>query len=77
MRCITLKERGKVSFWSRQGQEIIGLIDLEEESLKYLPDNICLDGELVAISDNPDTYKKTMKLARTKCRKTRIKSKSV
>lgn len=66
MRCITLKERGKVSFWSRQGQEIIGLIDLEEESLKYLPDNICLDGELVAISDNPDTYKKTMKLARTK-----------
>lgn len=66
MRCIAMRDNNKVSFWSRQGQEITGLVDLEQEMLKKLPNNICLDGELVAISDNPDTYKQTIKLARTK-----------
>lgn len=65
MRCIMMRENGNVTFWSRQGQQIEGLVDLEDEA-RYFPDNICLDGELVAISDNPDTYKQTMKLARTK-----------
>lgn len=66
MRCIAMRDNDKVSFWSRQGQEITGLVDLEQEMFKKLPNNICLDGELVAISDNPDTYKQTIKLARTK-----------
>lgn len=66
MRCIMLKAENEVTFWSRQGQQIIGLVDLENEAMNKLPANVCLDGELVAISDNPDTYKQTMKLARTK-----------
>ena len=65
MRCIMLKESGNVTFWSRQGQKIDGLVDLEEEA-KYFPDNLCLDGELIADVGNPDTYKDTMKRARNK-----------
>lgn len=65
MRCIMLKESGSVTFWSRQGQKIDGLVDLEEEA-KYFPDNLCLDGELIADVGNPDTYKDTMKRARNK-----------
>ena len=65
MRCIMLKENGSVTFWSRQGQKIDGLVDLEEEA-KYFPDNLCLDGELIADVGNPDTYKDTMKRARNK-----------
>ena len=65
MRCIMLKESGSVTFWSRQGQKIDGLVDLEEEA-KYFPDNLCLDGELSADVGNPDTYKDTMKRARNK-----------
>ena len=65
MRCIMLKENGNVTFWSRQGQKIDGLIDLEEEA-KYFPNDLCLDGELIADVGNPDTYKDTMKRARNK-----------
>lgn len=65
MRCTMLKENGKVTFSSRQGQPIDGLVDLAEEA-KGLPDDIAVDGELVAIANNPDTYKDTMKRARTK-----------
>ena len=66
MRCIMMKENGEVKFFSRQGQLIEGLVDLEDEAKKYLPDDTVLDGELVSIQDNPDTYKQTMKTARTK-----------
>lgn len=65
MRCIMLKKDNKVTFWSRQGQKIEGLVDLEEEA-KYFPNDICLDGELIADVGNPDTYKDTMKRARNK-----------
>ena len=66
MRCIMLKESGSVTFWSRQGQKIDGLVDLEEEAAKYFPNDLCLDGELIADVGNPDTYKDTMKRARNK-----------
>lgn len=63
MRCIMLKKDNNVTFWSRKGQKIEGLVDLEQEA-KAFPDNLCLDGELVAIVDGPDTYKDTMRRAR-------------
>lgn len=66
MRCIAIKKDGVVKFWSRQGQEITGLVDLEQEMKYKLIDNIALDGELVAIVNSPDTYKETMKKARNK-----------
>ena len=66
-RIIAMKENGQVSFWTRQGQPYEGLVDLEKEMLEYMPDNICLDGEIVAIdTDKENTYKNTMKLSRTK-----------
>ena len=66
-RIIAMKEDGKVSFWTRQGQKYEGLVDLEAALLKSPEDNIVLDGEIVAIDTaKEDTYKNTMKLSRTK-----------
>lgn len=66
-RIIAMKDNGKVSFWTRQGQKYEGLVDLENELLNSPEDNFVLDGEIVAIdTDLENTYKNTMKLSRTK-----------
>ena len=66
-RIIAMKEDGKVSFWTRQGQKYEGLIDLEQDLLNSPTDNFVFDGEIVAIyTDLENTYKNTMKLSRTK-----------
>jgi len=66
-RIIAMKNNGEVSFWTRQGQKYIGLVDLENELKNIIDDNFVLDGELVAIETSlEDTYKNTMKLSRTK-----------
>ena len=48
-RIIAIKENGKVTFYTRQGQLYEGLVDLEQEMLEKLPDNICLDGEITLL----------------------------
>lgn len=66
-RIIAMKEEGKVSFWTRQGQKYEGLVDLEQDLLNSPTDNFVFDGEIVAIdTDKENTYKNTMKLSRTK-----------
>ncbi|MBP5471018.1 MAG: hypothetical protein J6Z11_17450 [Candidatus Riflebacteria bacterium] len=66
-RIIAMKDNGKVSFWTRQGQKYEGLVDLENELLNSPEDNFVFDGEIVAIdTDLENTYKNTMKLSRTK-----------
>lgn len=66
-RIIAMKDDGKVSFWTRQGQKYEGLVDLEKELLECSNDNFVFDGEIVAIdTDKENTYKNTMKLSRTK-----------
>lgn len=66
-RIIAMKDNGKVSFWTRQGQKYEGLVDLEKELLECTDDNFVFDGEIVAIdTDLENTYKNTMKLSRTK-----------
>lgn len=66
-RIIAIKDHGQVKFYTRQGQEYIGLVDLEAELKKNPLDNFVLDGELVAIDTEKEvTYKNTMKLSRTK-----------
>ena len=45
-RIIALKENGQVSFYTRAGQKYEGLVDLEDEMMVFMPDNICLDGEI-------------------------------
>jgi len=66
-RIIAIKDNGKVSFYTRQGQKYEGLVDLENELLNSPEDNFVFDGEIVAIdTDLENTYKNTMKLSRTK-----------
>ena len=69
-RIIALKENGQVSFFTRAGQKYEGLVDLESEMLRFLPDNICLDGEITLLDrgtlSSKDAYKETMKIVRTK-----------
>ena len=66
-RIIAMKDNGKVSFWTRQGQSYEGLVDLQTELENSPEDNFVFDGEIVAIdTDLENTYKNTMKLSRTK-----------
>lgn len=69
-RIIALKENGHVSFYTRAGQKYEGLVDLEDEMSRLMPDNLCLDGEITLLVrgnlSSKDTYKETMKIVRTK-----------
>lgn len=69
-RIIALKENGQVSFFTRAGQKYEGLVDLEDEMARLMPDNICLDGEITLLCrgdlSSKDAYKQTMKIVRTK-----------
>ena len=69
-RIIALKENGQVSFFTRAGQKYEGLVDLESEMLHFMPDNICLDGEITLLNrgnlSSKEAYKETMKIVRTK-----------
>lgn len=76
-RIIAIKENGKVTFYTRQGQLYEGLVDLEKEMLEKLPDNICLDGEITLLDKgnltSKDQYKETMKITRKKGEKHGVK----
>ena len=69
-RIVALKENGQVSFYTRAGQKYEGLVDLELEMLRFMPDNTCLDGEITLLDkgtlSSKDQYKETMKIVRTK-----------
>lgn len=69
-RIIALKKNGKVSFFTRAGQKYEGLVDLEDEMIRLMPDNICLDGEITLLDkgnlSSKEQYKETMKIVRTK-----------
>lgn len=69
-RIIALKENGQVSFYTRAGQKYEGLVDLEDEMSRLIPDNTCLDGEITLLDrgnlSSKDAYKETMKIVRTK-----------
>lgn len=67
-RIIALKENGQVSFYTRAGQKYEGLIDLEDEMKRLMPDNTCLDGEITLLDrgtlTSKEAYKQTMKIVR-------------
>ena len=67
-RCTVLKENGKVSLFSRQGQLIEGCIDVENEVRNIPADNFVLDGELTLLDGSgmasKDQYKQTLKITR-------------
>lgn len=53
-RIIAIKKNGVAKFYTRQGQEYEGLVDLKEEMEKHMPDNICLDGEITLLDPYVD-----------------------
>ena len=67
LRIVCIRENDSIKFFSRQGQVIEGLKDLEAEFLK-LPTNTVYDGELLLKNDknlaSDDLYRETMKIAR-------------
>lgn len=67
-RIIALKENGQVSFFTRAGQKYEGLVDLEDEMSRLMPDNTCLDGEITLLDrgtlSSKEAYKQTMKIVR-------------
>ncbi|MCY9542996.1 ATP-dependent DNA ligase, partial [Paenibacillus alvei] len=68
IRCVAIKKDGVVQFYTRQGQPIDELIDIEEEIAKKFPDNFVLDGELLL--ENPkglpsdELFRATQKVVR-------------
>jgi DNA ligase 1 len=66
-RMLAIKENGSISFFTRQGQVIEGLVDIAEE-LKQLPDNYVYDGEVLLRNDkglaSKDLYRETTKVTR-------------
>ena len=70
-RLVALKDtHGNVKFYSRVGQLIEGLVEIEEELKKHFPNDIALDGELTISNyfDMPskDAYKAASKIIRLK-----------
>jgi DNA ligase-1 len=70
-RLIAIKDKfGNVKFYSRVGQPVEGLVEIEEEFKKYIPNNLAFDGELT-VSDyfymsSKDAYKAASKIIRLK-----------
>lgn len=66
-RCFTIIKNGKITMKSRQNKEITGLTEVLESIKQTGLNNVCLDGELLAInSDYESVYKNTMKIISTK-----------
>ncbi len=69
-RIIAIKQGGHVEFFTRAGQRYEGLVDLEDEMSRLMPDNWCLDGEITLLVrgnlSSKEAYKETMKIVRTK-----------
>ena len=67
VRCVCIKNGNNISFFSRQGKPIDGLLDVQH-AIKNIPGDFVLDGELI-VSDNSidsgEQYKQTMKIVRT------------
>jgi DNA ligase-1 len=67
-RCLAVKKNDEVLFYSREGQLIEGLIDIENEILNIPADNFVLDGELTLLDGkgipSKEQYKQTEKITR-------------
>lgn len=66
-RMVAWKENGTFKVFTRQGKEIEGLLEIEED-FKYIPDEVVLDGEILLKNDknleSKDLYRATMKEVR-------------
>lgn len=67
VRCFTQIRDGKIIMKSRQNKVFEGLVDIESAIADLGLNNVCLDGELLAIDSPYETvYKDTMKIVSTK-----------
>lgn len=72
IRCIMIKTGKKINFYTRQGKEILGLKEVENEIFSCFEpnENIVLDGELLALNpdglDSGDLYRATTKIVNSK-----------
>ncbi len=71
IRCIMIKKGYKVKFFTRQGKEICGLVDLEKEITNVFGSlDLVLDGELLSFNpdnlNSGDLYRKTVKIVNKK-----------
>ena len=67
VRCFTQIRDGRIIMKSRQNKVFEGLVDIENAIANLGLDNVCLDGELLAIDSTYETvYKDTMKIVSTK-----------
>lgn len=76
-RIIAIKEHGCVEFYTRAGQRYEGLVDLEEEMNRLMPEDTCLDGEITILNNkgvpSKEAYKRAMKITRSDGPKTGLK----
>lgn len=76
-RIIAIKDKGRVEFYTRAGQRYEGLVDLEEEMNRLMPDDTCLDGEITILNNkgvpSKEAYKRAMKITRSDGPKTGLK----
>lgn len=67
IRCVVIKEENSIKFFTRAGQPIEGLIEIEKEFKDY-PNNRVYDGELLLIDDtdmsSDDLFRATQKVVR-------------
>jgi DNA ligase-1 len=67
IRNVLIKQDGKITMFSRQGQPHLGFTEIYNEAMN-LPDNIVLDGEFILNNDkglnSADLYRETVKVAR-------------
>lgn len=68
-RILAIKQNDKTTFYTRQGKEIDGLVELQED-FKTFPNNMVLDGEILLANDkglsSDDLFRETMKECRKK-----------
>ena len=66
VRCVCINDYDGVKFFSRQGQPIMDLIEIEEEVSRNLPKGLVYDGELLLRNDrnlpSKDLYRETVKV---------------
>ena len=67
-RIIAIKEKGKVTCYTRAGQLYEGLVDVESELSDLEADNFVIDGEITLLEkgnkNSKEQYKETMKITR-------------
>lgn len=66
-RCMAIKENGKMKFFTRNGQQVEGLVELEKD-FEAFPDGQVYDGELILINENnlpsAELFRATQKVVR-------------